>query len=197
MALTIGGAELCGGVELSGTRLSVFIASSLDGYIATRDGSLAWLEEAARSDEDYGYEAFLDSVDALAMGRGTYDHIAHLDSVPFGNRPVFVFTHRPPAPRDRVTFWQESPGAALGRWTAMGLGRVYVDGGRLISDFLAEGLIDDLVLTKVPVLLGDGLPLFHPIKVRTALSLESVQRWPSGFVNLTYSAARQQGGMTA
>lgn len=179
------------------TRLSVFIASSLDGYIATRDGSLAWLEEAARSDEDYGYEAFLDSVHALAMGRGTYDHIAHLDPLPFGGRPVFVFTHRPPGPRDGVTFWQESPRSALDRWTAMGLGRVYVDGGRLISDFLAEGLIDDLVLTKVPILLGDGLPLFHPIKVSTALRLESVQSWPSGYANLTYSATRHQGEMTA
>lgn len=176
-----------GGAELSRTRLSVFIASSLDGYIATRDGSLAWLEEAASSDEDYGYESFLESVDALAMGRGTYDHIAHLDPMPFGNRPVFVFTHRPPGPRDGVTFWQESPRGALDRWTTMGLGRVYVDGGALISDFLAEGLIDDLVLTKVPVLLGDGLPLFHPIGVSTGLRLESVQSWPSGFVNLTYS----------
>ena len=72
-----------------GTRLSVFIASSLDGYIATRDGSLAWLEEAAKRAEDYGYEAFLNSVDALAMGRGTYDHIAHLEPLPFGGRPVF------------------------------------------------------------------------------------------------------------
>ena len=176
-----------------GTRLSVFIASSLDGYIAARDGSLAWLEEAAMRDEDYGYEAFLNSVDALAMGRGTYDHIAHLDPLPFGSRPVFVFTHRPPAPRNGVTFWQVSPSAALGRSTAMGLGRVYVDGGRLISDFLAEGLIDDMVLTKVPVLLGNGLPLFHPIGVSTALRLESVQSWPSGFVNLTYSRALQRG----
>ena len=128
------------------------------------------------------------------MGRGTYDHIAHLDPLPFGSRPVFVFTHRPPAPRNGVTFWQVSPRAALSRWTAMGLGRVYVvDGGRLISDFLAEGLIDDLVLTKVPVLLGDGLPLFHPIGVSTALRLESAQNWPSGFVNLTYSRALQRG----
>ncbi|MBK9737953.1 MAG: hypothetical protein IPO93_00190 [Actinobacteria bacterium] len=85
-------------------RVSVFIASSLDGFIATRDGSLAWLEAAAKEDEDYGFDAFLSSVDALAMGRGTYDHIAHLDPLPFGDRPVYVFTHRPPAPRPRVTF---------------------------------------------------------------------------------------------
>jgi dihydrofolate reductase len=177
---------------LSATRLSVFIASSLDGYIATREGSLAWLDEAARSDEDYGYEAFLEGVDALAMGRGTYDYIAHLDPLPFGDRPVFVFTHHPPQPRDGVTFWQETPRAALERWTGMGLGRVYVDGGALISDFLAQGLIDDLVLTKVPVLLGDGLPLFHPMPVSTELRLEAVTSWPSGLVNLTYSRVQGQ-----
>jgi dihydrofolate reductase len=174
------------------TRLSVFIASSLDGYIAAPDGSLAWLEEAARREEDYGYESFIQGVDALAMGRGTYDHIAHLDPLPFAGRPVFVFTHRLPPPRDTVTFWQESPRTALDRWAAMGLGRVYVDGGALISEFLAEGLIDDLILTKVPVLLGDGLPLFHPIAVSTGLRLEGVQSWPSGFVNLSYSRAQAQ-----
>lgn len=173
------------------TRLSVYIASSLDGYIATRQGSLAWLESAARSDEDYGYDSFMESVDALAMGRGTYDYIAHIDPMPFGGRPVFVFTHHPPEPREGVTFWQEQPAAALERWSSMGLGRVYVDGGTLISEFLAEGLIDDLVLTKVPILLGDGLPLFHPMPVSTQLRLDGVQSWPSGFVNLTYSRVPQ------
>jgi len=70
----------------------------------------------------------------------------------------------------------------------MGLGRVYVDGGALISQFLGEGLIDDLVLTEVPILLGT-VPLFHPIAVSTNRRLEKVQSWPSGFVNLTCSRA--------
>jgi dihydrofolate reductase len=85
---------------LSTTRLSVFIASSLDGYIATGDGSLIWLEQAASSDEDYGYSSLLESVDALATGGGTYDYIAHVDPLPFDGRPVFVFTHHPPPPRE-------------------------------------------------------------------------------------------------
>lgn len=168
------------------TRLSVYIASSLDGYIATRDGTLDWLDAAARSDEDYGYDDFMAGVDALAMGRGTYDFIASIDPLPFGGRPVFVFTHRPPPARDGVTFWELSPRAAAERWSQLGLQRVYVDGGRLISDFLAEGLIDDLVLTRVPLLLGDGLPLFHAGLPRTDLELVDVRSWPSGFVNLTY-----------
>ncbi|HVQ17604.1 MAG TPA: dihydrofolate reductase family protein [Actinomycetes bacterium] len=168
-------------------RLSVFIASSLDGYIATLDGDLGWLESAARADEDYGYEIFLADVDALAMGRGTYDHIAHLEPLPFGDRPVFVFTHRPPADRSGVTFWQETPESAVDKWSTLGLNRIYVDGGNLISDFLAVGLIDDMVLTKVPLLLGQGLPLFRPMAVTTGLRLVGVRSWPSGMVNLSYA----------
>lgn len=81
-------------------RLSVFIACSLDGFIASSDNSLNWLEDAADPEEDYGFEAFMTSVDAVAMGRGTYDFIADVEPWPFGDKPVFVFTHRPP--RDPV-----------------------------------------------------------------------------------------------
>lgn len=169
------------------TRLSVFIASSIDGYIATTDGKLDWLEGAARHGEDYGYDAFMSSIDALAMGRGTYDHIAHIDPLPFGDRPVFVFTHNPPEPRAGVTFWQTSPREAQQRWDKMRLARVYVDGGQLISAFLGEGLIDDMVLTAVPILLGDGRPLFHPHAGTATMQLDRVQSWPSGFVNTSYS----------
>jgi dihydrofolate reductase len=180
------------------TRLAVFIAASIDGYIATLDGSLDWLERAARPDEDYGFDDFLADVDALAMGRGTYDHIAHLDPLPFGERPVYVFTHRPPAPRTGVTFWDLGPQQALAHWTAQGFDRVYVDGGRVISDFLAEGLIDDLMLTTAPVLLGSGRPLFHPGGRPADLVLDDVRTWPSGFVTRTYrrpsSPATATGG---
>lgn len=171
------------------TRLSVFIATSIDGYIAAVDGSLDWLEGAARPDEDYGYDAFLASVDALAMGRGTYDHIAHLDPLPFGERPVYVFTHRPPEPRPGVTFWGPSPREALERWSDLGLERVYVDGGQVISAFLAVDLVDDMVLTTAPVLLGAGRPLFHPGGRSAGMRLEGVQLWPSGFVSRTYRRA--------
>jgi dihydrofolate reductase len=123
------------------------------------------------------------------MGRGTYDHIAHLDPLPFGERPVYVFTHRPPVPRDHVHFVQLTPREALARWTEQGLDRVYVDGGRVISAFLAEGLIDDLVLTTAPVLLGAGLPLFQPGGQPAGLLLDGVRTWPSGFVARRYRRA--------
>lgn len=171
------------------TRVSVFIATSIDGYIAAVDGSLDWLEQAAGPSEDYGYDEFLASVDALAMGRGTYNHIAHLDPLPFGERPVFVFTHDAPEPRAGVTFWSLSPRQAHARWTDVGIQRVYLDGGQVISAFLAEGLVDDMVLTTAPVLLGAGRPLFHPTGQQADMHLEGVQSWPSGFVARTYCRA--------
>ncbi len=170
-------------------QLSVFIATSLDGYIATESDSLDWLDAAASPDEDYGYESFMSGVDALAMGRGTYDYISSIDPLPFGGRPVFVFTHRSPDPRDGVTFWDHSPLEAAALWDEHGFARVYVDGGRLISDFLAAGLVDDLTITTVPLLLGRGRPLFHPIATQTWLRLESVEAFPSGMVNRRYVRA--------
>ena len=170
-------------------RLSVFIASSLDGYIATRDGKLDWLMSAAGSDEDYGYAAFMGTVDALAMGRGTYDFIADVSPWPFSGKQVFVFTHRPPAARQGVTFWAIPPSKALARWSEAGLQRVYVDGGRLIRAFLAEGLIDDLTITLVPRLLGDGIPLFRTLGRETRLLLQGSTVFPSGMVTLSYTRA--------
>ncbi len=167
-------------------RISVFIACSLDGYIATSDGSLDWLERAARPDEDYGYDDFMSTVDALAMGRGTYDHVRHLDPLPFGERPLFVFTSADPGPRAGVTFWRPAPREAVQRWREAGFDRVYVDGGRLVSSFLREGLVDDLTVTVVPRILGAGRPLFHPGLPTTALTLTGVRHWPSGLVRLSY-----------
>lgn len=169
------------------TQLSVFIASSVDGYIAAPDGDLGWLEAATRPDEDYGYDEFLATVDGLAMGRSTYDHIAHLDPLPFGGRPVFVFTHRAFVSRSGVTSWAPSPNEAAHAWAGVGLARVYVDGGQLISQFLGEGLIDDMTLITAPVVLGRGRPLFHPFQRTIGLKLTSVRSWPSGFTSRAYA----------
>ncbi len=168
-------------------RLSVFVATSVDGFIATVDGGLDWLNAAVDPSEDYGYYDFLDSVDALAMGRRTYDSIAHIDPLPFGNRPVFVFTREKGLTRSGVVFIDASPADAAVTFKLMGLERVYVDGGVLISSFLEHGLIDDMTITQVPVLLGVGTRLFHDVIRPTALTLESSRSWPSGVVSQVYS----------
>lgn len=182
------------------TRLSVFCASSTDGYIATLDDDLSWLDAAVGEGEDYGYDEFIATVDALAIGRGTYDYVARAVGTggphPWGERSVYVFTHRPPAPTDEVwagvTFWAPTPREALAHWEAAGHERVYVDGGQVIGQFLAEGLIDDFTLTKAPVLLGEGRPLFPPGPMRASLRLDDVRAFPSGMLNLYYSRVRDE-----
>jgi dihydrofolate reductase len=168
-------------------RICVYVAASLDGCIAGPAGELEWLESAAAPDEDYGYDQFLAGVDALAMGSGTYGHIAAMDPLPFGGRPVFVFTTRAMPARPGVVFWSPTPGEAMARWEQLGLSTVYLDGGRLISAFLAEDLVDEIVLTVVPVVLGDGLRLFHPTGRTIPLVLQGVHSWPSGMVQLRYA----------
>ena len=167
-------------------RVVVYVAMSLDGFIAGPDGQLDWLEGAAAAGEDYGFEDLLRGVDAVAMGRRTWDVIAGIDDLPYGDRPLYVFTHRPAPARAGVTFWQRDPAAAVADWAERGHRAVYVDGGTLVSAFLAEGLVDALTITVVPTLLGAGLPLFHDRARSTALALEGVQHWPSGMVQLRY-----------
>ena len=171
-------------------RVSVFIASSIDNYIATDDDRLDWLDAASSPTEDYGYDAFISTIDTMAFGRGTWEFIESVDPLPFGDRPIFVFTRRPPTTeREGVSFWDLSPHEAVAEWERRGLEHVYLDGGQLISSFLAEGLVDDLLLTKIPILLGSGRPLFTRIARSTALTLDGVETFPSGIVNLRYSRA--------
>jgi dihydrofolate reductase len=170
-------------------RISVFIAHSLDGYIATDDDSLDWLFAAGGEGEDYGFEAFLADVDVVAMGRATYDFIKDFPELPYGQRPVHVFTTQDLGPRDGFEFYARTPQEAVQAWEAAGVRRVYVDGGSLISQFLEAGLVDDLTLTTVPLLLGSGKPLFHRIPVATPLRLVDVQQFPSGMLNARYERA--------
>jgi dihydrofolate reductase len=166
--------------------ISVFIAHSVDGYIATDDDSLEWLFASGAEGEDYGFDAFIADVDVIAMGRATYDFIKDYPELPYGGRPVHVFTTQALGPRDGFEFYARTPQEAVAAWEAEGVRRVYVDGGTLISQFLEAGLVDDLTLTQVPLLLGSGKPLFHRIPVSTPLRLVDVQAFPSGMVNHRY-----------
>ena len=169
--------------------ISVFIAHSVDGYIASDDGSLDWLLAAAVEGEDYGFDAFLASIDVVAMGRSTYEFIRDAPELPYGTRPVHVFTTRDPGPREGFEFYARTPDEAVSQWESQGVGRVYLDGGALISEFLDAGLVDEMTLTTVPVLLGSGKPLFHRIARATSLRLVESQVFESGMVNLRYLRA--------
>lgn len=167
-------------------RISVFIAQSGDGYIAADDDSLEWLTSAGAADEDYGFDRFLSDIDLVAMGRSTYDVIKDMPELPYGGRPVHVFTTKELGPREGFAFYARTPAEAVARWETDGVRHVYVDGGMLISQFLEAGLVDDLTITTVPLLLGSGKPLFHRIAASTPLRLVDTHAFASGMLQVRY-----------
>jgi dihydrofolate reductase len=169
----------------------VFIASSLDGYIARPDGDIGWL--LARDDprEDHGYDAFIADKDAIVMGRGSYEKVATFETWPY-DRPVLVLSRRlagTPVPdrlRGKVRFADLAPPGAMRALEHDGARRVYVDGGQVVQAFLRAGLIADMVITTVPVLIGSGRPLFGELPADRDLALVASRSFPSGLVQSTY-----------
>jgi dihydrofolate reductase len=170
-------------------RCSVFIAISADGYIARSDGGLDWLEAVAQPGEDYGYKAFADSVDVLAIGRNTYDTALAFAQWPYGGKRCVVLTHRPAQTRHNEEFFNGAPRALIDKLSAEGARHVYVDGGHVIRSFLAQRLIDEVTLSIVPVLLGAGIPLFQAGSAEQRLKLLSSHAFETGLVQLRYGAA--------
>lgn len=172
---------------------SVFVATSLDGFIARPDGSLDWLNEANRAvpqGEDCGYRTFVATVDVLVMGRASFEQVLTFDAWPYENLKVIVLTHRsltiPKRLADKVEVSSETPEAMVQRLSAQGAKHIYIDGGKTIQSFLAAGLIDNLTITVIPVLIGAGRPLFGLVPSDAWLVLESVKSYAFGFVQSHY-----------
>lgn len=168
-------------------RCSVYIATSLDGYIARPDGGIDWLSAVERPGEDYGFAAFYASVDALVMGRKTWETALGFPEWPYAGRRVAVMSSRPRTPRHGETFHAGAPAGLLAALAADGVRHVYVDGGATIRSFLAAGLVDELTVSIVPVLLGAGIPLFGDGVPEKTLSLQSSRAFGSGLVQLRYA----------
>lgn len=170
-------------------RCSVFIATSLDGFIARRDGSLDWLERVQQPDEDYGYAELFASIDTLVLGRNTYDTVLGFGEWPYADKRCIVVSNRAFEPRHSERRFAGDLRTLVAELEAEGAQRAYVDGGALIRGFLAAGLIDDITLSIVPVLLGSGIPLFgHGVPER-ALVLESSRAFATGLVQNCYRVA--------
>jgi dihydrofolate reductase len=168
-------------------RVRVFIACSLDGFIAGGEDDLSWLPEPDPA-EDYGYGAFMAETAAILMGRGTYDVAAGFPEWPYGDTPVFVATSRPLEPAAKsVKAVTGTPAKILAsvRRKAQD-GDVYLDGGALIRSFLSAGLVDEVVVTIVPVILGAGVPLFAGMAERRQLVPRETRTFPSGLTQLRY-----------
>ena len=174
-------------------KTSVFIATSLDGFIARANGSIDWLEKAnatVPTGEDCGYRAFIDTVDVLVMGRNTYEMALSFGAWPYEDKRVLVLSSKaiqiPKAIAHTVSTAAETPNQVVARLTAQGATHLYIDGGRTIQQFLSAGLIDELTITLIPVLLGTGIPLFGPLAKDVSLTHLSTQAYDFGFVQHKY-----------
>ena len=167
----------------------LYIAASQDGYIADKNGECDYLPAIAEDGYDYGYKQMLDSVDAIIMGRNTYDYIInHLPSGewPYKAKQCYVYTHKPKQGLEGIEFVNEEPEILLQRIRSGGIGRVWLmGGGEIIRMFLQKDLIDVFDFFYAPVLLGDGVPMFPPSFPMSGLILEKSDT-RGGLVELVY-----------
>lgn len=173
-------------------RVTVFIATSVDGFIAREDGGLDWLPGPEA--ESHGYEELMASVDALVMGRKTYETVLGFGEWPYGEKPIVVLSSREleGAPAGAVVERMGGePGEVAEQLAARGMRHVYLDGGVTIQRFLKAGLVDRLILTRVPVLLGAGVPLFGETGGDVRLKHVGTRAFPSGLVQSEYEVAKE------
>lgn len=173
----------------------VFIATSLDGYIARPDGDIGWLLARDDPSEDHGYADFIADKDSLVMGRGSFEKALGFAPWPY-ERQVVVLSKQlagtpvPEALRGKVRFSDADPVLAMAELEREGVRRVYLDGGQLVQSFIRAGLVADMVLTTVPVLIGTGRPLFGALPRDVDLALVASRGFPSGLVQSTYRFIR-------
>jgi|SRR5262245_20852713 len=174
-------------------RASVFIATSLDGFIARTDGALDWLpgEDGTEPPEEHGYEAFIASVDVVVIGRGTYEKVLTFGGWPYRrDMAVRVLSTRNLQPRPDLPKTVEvasgSPGDILAKLERDGFRHAYIDGGKTIQGFLDAGLIQRMIVTRIPVLLGSGIPLFGPLHADLRLRHVGTKTFAPGLVQSEY-----------
>ena len=176
-------------------KVKLYIAASLDGFIARKDGKLDWLEGIPNPDKhDYGYHAFYDSVDTVLMGRLTYSEILGFDvDWPYGNCKSAVFSKNENLEistpnthlinndvKGYVNQLRQQPGKDI--WL--------VGGGGLLTSFLNDGLIDEMIVCITPVIIGEGIPLFPNVPKETKLELIESTSYDTGFVSMSYRVER-------
>jgi dihydrofolate reductase len=172
--------------------VSAFIATSLDGFIARADNSIDWLENATSdATEDYGYEEFVKVISTVVMGRKTFQKIQSFPEWPFQHQRVIVLSSTmksaPAELADQVQLFNGDVTELSELLDSQGDTHVYVDGSRAIQSFIKAGLLTDLIITTVPVLIGDGISLFGgPLPKDIRVNHVSTKAYQNGFVQTHY-----------
>lgn len=170
-------------------KLVLYIAVSLDGFIAGEGERLDWLDRV-EGQGDNGYEVFYSGVDTLLMGRKTYDWIMANAEFPYSGKECYVFSHTPKENTKDVTFVSEDPAEFVARLKEQSGKKIWlVGGGGLLKPLLAKNLVDELILTIAPVVLGKGIPLFHELERNASFVLTGMERYGQ-FAQLRYDRGR-------
>lgn len=169
---------------------SVFVGTSVDGFIARKNGDLDWLP--AGGGEPHGYDEFMEGVDAIVIGRKTFETVLGFAEWPYGDKRVVVLSSQPldlsNAHGGVVEQMSGHPAEIVSELAATGARHLYVDGGITIQRFLRAGLIERLIITRVPVLIGEGIPLFGSLPRDVRLRHIATKAYPSGLVRSEYEA---------
>lgn len=177
-----------------------FIATSMDGFIAREDGGIDWLTELEPPPgEDYGYAAFMATVDVLVMGRNTYEKMLTFPEWYYGDKPVVVLTRGeleiPKRLKKTVSTMHADPVAVVAELHQKGARHLYVDGGVTVQGFLNAGLLDQFIITRIAILLGRGIPLFGRTPGDVKLKHLETQTFSTGFVQSRYDVLRSASAL--
>ena len=170
----------------------VFIATSLDGYVAREDHQIDWLIKYDSNGEDHGYDAFIADKDCLVMGRGSYETVRGFSEWPY-NIPVIVMSKSlsqndiPIELKDKIEISTSSPAELMQALENRGWKKAYIDGGKLVQSFIREGFVTDLCITTIPILIGNGISLFGHINADIDLELKNSQSFQTGMVQSLYA----------
>jgi dihydrofolate reductase len=170
-------------------KISVYIAASLDGFIARKNGDLDWLPAGEVGGEDFGYAEFMSTIDYVVMGRKTFEKVLTFGGWHYSQK-VIVLTSRdltiPPELANKVEALHLSPRELVLEMDRRGAKSIYLDGGVTIQRFLCESLVDEMIITTIPILLGEGLPLFGKLEKDIKLELLKSESFKNGFVQNKY-----------
>jgi len=183
-------------------KASVYIATTLDGFIARENGELDWLPgsdgevDVNAENEDFGFNAFIDSIDVLVMGRNTYELVLSSGLWPYGNKRVIVLSRTLKKLANNlpssVELKSRLPNELYTELQEAGAQHLYIDGGKTIQGFLDSGLVDEITITKVPVLIGKGIPLFGDLNKDKSLKHIETQSYKNGFVQSKYAVLNKE-----
>lgn len=177
-------------------KATVYIATSLDGFIARPDGGVDWLGDPDDgSTEDYGFAKFFETVDVLVMGSHTFEFVLDYGTWPYGDKPVVVLSSRtisiPDEFPETIEMMNCPPHEVVERLAERGAKHLYIDGGLTVQQFINADLVDRIIITRIPVLIGEGIPLFGSIAQDIKLKHVNTTTFPDGLIQSEYELRKE------